>query len=185
MGNSSHILDCSVVVFLLFPTKSQLQGPLGCATMKASSSVSQTGAVYRPPGSVTVTRTARTAATNTTPVRLAPVPPRSSAVTMGTVCCAAGFVMGTTTAGTGAMKGTVPRRRFDARACSGSVRATACASISPQFVTTLPTAPMVPTSLLSAVSRLYAFFRHPVTCSLSFRSTGLFYEVFLASKNSI
>lgn len=79
---------------------SQLQGPRVCATTRASSSASQTGAVSRPTGSVTVIPTVRTAATSTTPARLAPARPRSSAATMGTACCAAGFATGTTTAGT-------------------------------------------------------------------------------------
>lgn len=79
---------------------SQLQGPQVCATTRVSSSASQTGAVSRPTGSVTVIPTARTAAMSTTPARLAPARPRSSAATMETACCAAGFATGTTTAGT-------------------------------------------------------------------------------------
>lgn len=47
---------------------------------------------------------------------------------------------------------TVPRRLSDVQAGSGSAPATACASTSPQCVTTLPTAPMVLTSLLYVVS---------------------------------
>ncbi len=88
------------MLFVVLSNVSQLLGPQGCATMRVSSSVSQTGAVSRLPGSVMVIQTVRTAATNTMPVRLAPAPPHSSAVTMETVCYAAGFVMGTTTAGT-------------------------------------------------------------------------------------
>lgn len=136
---------------------SQLQGPQGCATMRVSSSVSQMGAVSRPPGSVMVIQTVRMAVTNTTPAHLAPAPPHSSAVTMEIVYYAAGFVMGTTTAGTWAMKETVPHRLSDVQAGSGNALATVCASTSPQCVTTLLTAPMVLTSLLSAVSLIPAF----------------------------
>lgn len=68
--------------------------------MRVSSSVSQTGLVSRPPGSVTVIQTVRTAATSTTPARLAPAPPHSSAVITETVCYAAGSVTATMTAGT-------------------------------------------------------------------------------------
>lgn len=87
-------------MFVVFSNVPQLLGRQGCATMRLSSSVSQTGAVSPLPGSVMVIQTVRMAVTNTMPAHLAPAPPHSSAVTMGTVCYAAGFVMGTTTVGT-------------------------------------------------------------------------------------
>lgn len=55
------------------------------------------------------------------------------------------------------MKETVPHRLSDVQAGSGSALATACASTSPQCVTTLLTVPMGLTSLLSAVSLISAF----------------------------
>lgn len=85
---------------VVFSNLPQLLGPQGCATMRVSFSVSQMGAVSRLPGSVMVIQTVKMAATNTLPAHLAPAPPHSIAVTMETVCYAAGFVMGTTTAGT-------------------------------------------------------------------------------------
>ena len=94
------VLDCANMLFMVVFNISQPQGPQGCATMRLSSSVSQTGAVSPLPGSVMVIQTVRIAVTNTTPVPLAPAPPHSSAATMGTVCYAAGFVMGTMTAET-------------------------------------------------------------------------------------
>lgn len=84
----------------LWSVLSQLLGPLGCATMRVSSSVSQMGAASRPAGSVMAIQTARMAAMNTTPARLAPAPPHFFAVIMEIVCYAVGFVMGTMTAGT-------------------------------------------------------------------------------------
>lgn len=53
------------------------------------------------------------------------------------------------------MNETVPLRLLDVQAGSGSALATVCASTSPQCVTTPPTAPMVLTSLLFAVSPLF------------------------------
>lgn len=96
----SIVLDCTNMLFAAFSDVSQLLGLLVCATMKVSSSANQTAAVSHQPGNVTAIQTVKMAATNTTPAHLAPVPPRCSAVTMGTVCYAAGFATATTTAGT-------------------------------------------------------------------------------------
>ncbi len=85
------------------------------------------------------------------------------------------------------MKETVPHRLSGVQAGSGSALVTACASTSPRCATTLPTAPMVLTSLLSAVSLISAFLvslEHAVClserldCFMTFR--GL-----LTSSNSI
>lgn len=90
----------SLIAVIAQMSKPVLPDPQECATMRVSSSVSQMGAVSRPPGSVMVIQTVRMAAMNTTPARLAPAPQHSSGVIMETVCYAAGFVMGITTAGT-------------------------------------------------------------------------------------
>lgn len=87
-------------MFVVSVNTSQLPGPQGCATMRLSFSASQMGAVYHLHGNVMVTQTARMAVMNTTRARLAPALPHSSAVIMETACCAAGFVMETTIAGT-------------------------------------------------------------------------------------
>lgn len=145
------------MLFAAFSDVSQLLGLLGCATMKVSSSANQMAAVSHQPGNVMAIQIVKMAVTNITPALLAPVPPRCSVVTTGTVCYAAGFATETTTAGTWAMKETVPRRLSDVPAGSGSAPATVCASTSPLCVTTLLTAPMVLTSLLSAVSLISAF----------------------------
>lgn len=142
---------------VMFPADSQPPGLRGCAITRVSSSASQTAAVSRRAGSATATRTARTAAMNTTPARLAPAPPRSSAATTGTACCAAGSATGTTTVETPVMNVSVRRRLSDVQAGSGSAPATVCASTSPKCATTLQTAPTVLTSLRSAVSLSSAF----------------------------
>lgn len=150
--NIFFIYDFLDQLIFLFDFPLQLLDPRGCATMRVSSSVSQMGLVSRPHGSVMVIQTARTAATNTTPARLAPAPPHSSAVIMETACYTAGSVTVTMTAGTWVMKETVPHRPFAVQAGSGNVLATVCASTWPQCVTTLLTVPTVLTSPLFAVS---------------------------------
>lgn len=90
----------SLIAVIAQMSKAVLPGSQGCAIMRVSSSVSQTGVVSLLPGNVMVIQTVRMAATNTTPARLTPAPPHSSAVIMETVCYAVGFVMGTMTAGT-------------------------------------------------------------------------------------
>lgn len=94
------ILACANILFVVFSYAFQPPGLQVCATMKVSSSASQTAAVSHLPGSVMVIQTVRTAAMNTTPAHLAPALPHSSGATTETVCYAVGFVMGTMTAGT-------------------------------------------------------------------------------------
>lgn len=88
------------MLFAAFSDVSQLLGLLGCATMKVSSSANQMAAVSHQPGNVMAIQIVKMAVTNITPALLAPVPPRCSVVTTGTVCYAAGFATETTTAGT-------------------------------------------------------------------------------------
>lgn len=139
----------SAVFGVFFPQPPGLQD---CATMTVSFSASLMETVFHLLGSVMVTQTVRTAVTNTTPARLAPVHPHFSAVTMETACCAAGFVTETTTAGTWATNEIVPLHLFDVQAGSGSARDTVCVSTLQLCVTTLLTVPMVLMSLLSVVS---------------------------------
>lgn len=90
----------SLTVMIDQMSEAVLQGPQGCATMRVSFSASQMGAVYRRPGNVMVTRTARMAVTSITPAPLVPALPHCFAATTETVCSAAGSVMGTMTAET-------------------------------------------------------------------------------------
>lgn len=90
----------SLIAAIAQMSKTVLPDLQACATMRVSFSASQMGAAFHLPGSVMVIQTARMAAMNTMLAHLAPAPPHSSAVIMETACCAAGFVMGTMTAGT-------------------------------------------------------------------------------------
>lgn len=135
----------------------------GCATMRVNFSASPMGAVFRLCGSAMAIQTARMAAMNTTPARLVPALPHSSAAIMEIVCYAVGFVTETTTAGTWAMKETVLHHLSDVQAGSGSAPATVFASISPQFVTTRLTALMVLMSRHFAVSCIRCFCRQTIT----------------------